>query len=256
MYHRITDLVRGLPFPTSNVTPERFRFQLAGLLRLGYKPWPLRQVIQYHVDGRSLPDKVFVVTFDDGYENNFLEARPILSELGIPATIFVCTGYLDQASPFPFEDWELPSFENAPMQSWRPLRSEQIATMLDERLIEIGTHTHTHQDFRNAPDRFRSDLMSSVELLQSRFGIASLLFAFPYGKTRRGFASPSLINEAKLTGVGCGLTSDNQLTNIGDDPFTWGRIGVTQADGPGSLRAKLDGRYERARAILRKAVGR
>src|SRR5579862_1440786 len=44
MYHRTTPVPAGLPRPTFNVTPDRLRLQLAGLLDRGYRPWPLRDV--------------------------------------------------------------------------------------------------------------------------------------------------------------------------------------------------------------------
>ena len=45
--------------------------------------------------GLPIPRKTFVVTFDDGYVNNLTQALPILTRLGVPATVFVATAYLD-----------------------------------------------------------------------------------------------------------------------------------------------------------------
>src|SRR5207253_4080040 len=68
-YHRVSPPAERAPVPTWNVTPQRFRAQLDGLLRRGYRPWPLRQVLENSREGRPIPRKTFVVTFDDGYEN-------------------------------------------------------------------------------------------------------------------------------------------------------------------------------------------
>src|SRR5260221_14728676 len=46
-YHRITPQTAGQPVPTWNATPRRFRAQLVGLLRRGYRAWPLRRVLEY-----------------------------------------------------------------------------------------------------------------------------------------------------------------------------------------------------------------
>ncbi|MCG8650532.1 MAG: polysaccharide deacetylase family protein, partial [Pirellulales bacterium] len=105
MYHRIAAPTPGLSFPTSNVTPRRFGAQLAGLLGLGFEAWPLRRLLEHHHNKQDVPRNIFVVTFDDGYENNFTAAWPILKELNVPATIFISTAYLDSPHPFPFEDW-------------------------------------------------------------------------------------------------------------------------------------------------------
>src|SRR5262249_43117596 len=88
MYHRVTPLPQAVSRPTWNVTPERLRRQLGGLLDRGYRPWPLRKALEESRAGRPLAPMAFVVTFDDGYENVYHYAWPILRELGIPATIF------------------------------------------------------------------------------------------------------------------------------------------------------------------------
>jgi hypothetical protein len=43
MYHRVADVLSGVPFPTWNVTPRRLHEQLSGLLEAGWEPWPLRR---------------------------------------------------------------------------------------------------------------------------------------------------------------------------------------------------------------------
>ena len=79
--------------------------QLSGLLKRGYRPLPLRELLACHRELRKVPPKTFAVTFDDGYENVYRNAFPILCEYRIPATIFLSTGYLDSRQAFPFDDW-------------------------------------------------------------------------------------------------------------------------------------------------------
>jgi len=105
MYHRVAEHVPGVSPPTLNVTPKQLRQQLAGLLARGFRCWPLTKLVMAHLESRSVPANVFAVTFDDGYENNYIHAWPILRELNIPGTIFVATKYLDTDRPFPFDDW-------------------------------------------------------------------------------------------------------------------------------------------------------
>ena len=81
LYHRIADEVAGVPAPTLNVTPEQFRAQLSGLLTRGFVAWPLTQLVAAQQAGQMIPSNVFAVTFDDGYENNYRNAWPILREL-------------------------------------------------------------------------------------------------------------------------------------------------------------------------------
>src|SRR6266436_5523792 len=91
MYHRITKQPRGMLSPTWNVTPKKFEEQLSGLLASGFRAIGLRDLLEAVRRGESIPHRRFVVTFDDGYENVYLVAWPILKKLQIPATIFLTT---------------------------------------------------------------------------------------------------------------------------------------------------------------------
>ncbi len=146
------------PAPTWNVTPARFRAQIQGLLARGYRPWPLRKVLAYHDAGQSIPPQTFVVTFDDGYENVYQQAFPVLREHDVPATVFLATAYLDSHGPFPFDDWPCAGAPGVPAETWRPLTTAQCEEMLASGLVELGSHTHVHADFRNRPEDFRRDL--------------------------------------------------------------------------------------------------
>lgn len=79
-YHRVTTHVPRVPAPLFNVTPRRFRDQLAGLLDRGFRFWPLAKVLQYHGDGHAVPERTVIVTFDDGFATTFSEAYPVLEE--------------------------------------------------------------------------------------------------------------------------------------------------------------------------------
>jgi len=89
-YHRIwkTD---SDPFAIA-VRPEYFREHLQ-VLSDGFRPIRMRELASALRDGR-LPERCVVVTFDDGYQDNLTEARPLLARFGIPATVFVVTGYV------------------------------------------------------------------------------------------------------------------------------------------------------------------
>jgi peptidoglycan/xylan/chitin deacetylase (PgdA/CDA1 family) len=59
-----------------------------------YELLPLDQLVSYISQGETLPEKAVVITFDDGYKDNYLYAYPILKKYRIPATIFLATGYI------------------------------------------------------------------------------------------------------------------------------------------------------------------
>lgn len=243
-YHRVAPWTRGIPAPLHNVTPKRFCQQLVGLLNRGLIPWSLNQVLNYRRLHRPIPENVFVVTFDDGFESVYTHAWPILKKLNIPATIFLNTAYLDQVEPFPFDLWGMEWEDKVPAAHYRPLTVSQCKAMQECMLIELGAHTHTHQDFRGRPDDFRADLRVNVELLREMFGIEHPSFAFPFGSPHLKFAGGDLERAAKQSGVTCALTTQSDLVNVSsDDPFRWGRMNVFAWDTANSLSAKLAGWY-------------
>jgi len=91
IYHRVLpapDILRPYE-PTIAV----FDWQMK-LLNQYFSPLPLREGVE-RLQAGDLPDRAVCVTFDDGYADNALCALPVLEKHGIPATIFVCTGFLD-----------------------------------------------------------------------------------------------------------------------------------------------------------------
>ncbi|MBC8350508.1 MAG: polysaccharide deacetylase family protein [Planctomycetes bacterium] len=238
MHHRVVPNQSNVSQPTWNVTPDRLREQLAGLIDRGYTPWPLRQVLSHAEAGQAIPRRVFVVTFDDGYTNNYQYAWPILRELGIPATIFLATGYIDSDKPFPFDDWDEKGKASVPASTWLPLTSAQCHEMYKDELIELGAHTHWHQDYTGFTDLFRQDSESCLCYLREALGIAEPTLSLPFGEHDQ-----QLLDVARDTGFRCGLTTQPKLAETASDPFGWGRLAVFNHDTPGTLAAKLAGWY-------------
>lgn len=230
-YHRVANHVGPDP-AMLNVSPARFRQQIAGLLQLGYKPVSLRSLVAAS-KRRELTNREFAIVFDDGYSDIFRHVFPVLRELNVRATVLFATAYLDSDQRFPFDDWSLDSAETS-----RPLSTNECRQMLDSGLVELGSHTHTHADFRDRPTEFRRDALRSLDVLREQFGVETPTFSFPYG-----FASSELIEAAKALGLVCALTADCQSIKQDDDPFRWGRFGATQLDTAWTLAAKLDGWY-------------
>jgi peptidoglycan/xylan/chitin deacetylase (PgdA/CDA1 family) len=186
---------------------------------------------------------VFVVTFDDGYANNYTQALPILADLKVPATVFLATAYIGSDQPFPSDDWSARGSSAVPVDSWQPLSLEQCRELQASGLIELGAHTHTHQDFRGRLDDFRNDLRQNHAFLQEHLGLATATFAFPYGTKRLGFSGPALARVVREARFACALTTEADLADIGDDPFDWGRFQVDQRDSAALIAGKLAGWY-------------
>ncbi len=91
MYHRVLEHADPLaPYtPTAQVF-DRHMETLAN----GFNVLPLSEAIE-RLTKRSLPPRAACITFDDGYRDNFTVAAPIMQRYGLPATVFVSTGFLD-----------------------------------------------------------------------------------------------------------------------------------------------------------------
>lgn len=255
-YHRITEKVltsrdSRVTQPSINVSPKQFRKQLLGLQRSGFQFRSLSDVLQASTqtvnqtaEAGSLPERVIAVTFDDIYDNVFHKAWPVLQELNIPATMFISTAFPDSPEPFPFDHWARQFYGDVPQSDWLPIQSRHLEQMLDSDLIEVGAHTHTHQDFRTRPADFAQDLNFGIQQLQERFSVERPPFAFPYGVPRLGFANQQLVEHVRNTDLTCGLTTGGHSNTFDSDPFGWGRFHVFEHDTAASLSAKLDGYYE------------
>lgn len=237
-YHRVAPEVPGAARLTWNVTPDVFRTQLEGLLKLGYEPWPLKRLLSALADGRELPPRTFIVTFDDGHANVHDYAWPILRELKIPATVFLATDYIDKEAPFPFDDYEDKGAPGVPADRWRPMTSAQVRAMMSDPLIEIGSHTHKHIDYRGDVAAFERDMAASIAYLRSQFGVERPSFAFPFGHKNE-----AMVDAIRRSGVSCALNSETLLVGGRADPFRLGRFGVDDFETSKTITLKLDGWY-------------
>ena len=102
IYHRVANV--GSDPQRLSVTPENFEKHMQYVAR-EFQPISLLGM----VDGLKrgvIHDRAIVVTFDDGYEDNYINARPILEKLNVPATIFVSSGYSSAKREFWLDELE------------------------------------------------------------------------------------------------------------------------------------------------------
>ena len=122
------------------------------------------------------------MTFDDAYRS-VRHALPVLDELGVPATVFVCTDYAREGGPL-----ELPPLDRLPAAhrhevatlAWDDLRD------LSERGVEIGAHTRTHPDLRTIADtELQREVAVARDEVESELRRPCRYFAYPYGQFDR-----------------------------------------------------------------------
>jgi peptidoglycan/xylan/chitin deacetylase (PgdA/CDA1 family) len=150
MYHHVTPN-DGLV----TVSPAMFRRQMAWLVRHGYRTIGCRDLERF-LAGESLPDKSVLLTFDDGYLDNYVYAHPILQDFGLQGVIFLITGLIGiegqprrhagmggnlPACPNHSEAWKLINADHADEVM---LRWSEVAEMQSAGTFEFHSHTHTH----------------------------------------------------------------------------------------------------------------
>lgn len=96
LYHRVGP--REDIWPSLSIKPQDFERQIRYLCK-AYQVLPLDKLVRY-VQRKTLPQKAVVITFDDGYKDNYTYAYPILKKYNVPATIFLTTGHIGHGEPF------------------------------------------------------------------------------------------------------------------------------------------------------------
>lgn len=80
------------------IKPESFRKHLIWL-KTHFTILPLSYIIERHQEHKGIPEAACAITFDDGYENLYSHAFPVLKEFGIPAAVFLTTDFIDKKEP-------------------------------------------------------------------------------------------------------------------------------------------------------------
>jgi peptidoglycan/xylan/chitin deacetylase (PgdA/CDA1 family) len=105
-YHRVLDIddaAFSFDLDLVSASSAQFRSQMEHVRRR-YHPMRFHDVLECIAQGRRLPKNAAIVTFDDGYDDNYRVAFPILRSLGVPATFFVSTGHIDSGRAYAY-DW-------------------------------------------------------------------------------------------------------------------------------------------------------
>jgi peptidoglycan/xylan/chitin deacetylase (PgdA/CDA1 family) len=147
--------------------PRMFRQQMDWLAETGTTVVPLEQI--QHSPG------AVALTFDDGFQNFYEHAFPVLREHGFPATVFVVTGFCGSTNSWPSQPAS-PPVPRLPLMGWSQLR--EIASSK----VNLGSHTCTHPHLPQvSASEVEEELRSSRASLEDRVGQPVASFAYPYG---------------------------------------------------------------------------
>jgi peptidoglycan/xylan/chitin deacetylase (PgdA/CDA1 family)/GT2 family glycosyltransferase len=209
------------------VAPDVFSGQLELIVESGMTALSVAEYVCLLEDRRPLPDHPVVITFDDGLADFQAYALPALRRAGLPATLFVTTGFLEG----------LPEGRGLARPSGPWL---DPAALVDVRAqgIEIGAHTHSHPQLDTLPvELARFEIVRSKEILENLLGAPVPSFAYPYG-----YHGPVVHRLARGAGFASACAVKNALSFSADDPFALARLTIRADTTLDQLTAWLDGR--------------
>jgi peptidoglycan/xylan/chitin deacetylase (PgdA/CDA1 family) len=168
-YHSIDDCRSVL-----STSPGTFRRQLQFLASQCFHNIRLSEVVQLLHDRLPLPPKRVCLTFDDGYQNVYSEAFPLLQEYGFTATVFLVARYCGRDNDWP---GNLEYLDRTQLLSWDHVKE------MSNFGIDFGAHTLTHPDLTCiAPRLAEQEIVQSKQEIEDKTGQPLTLFAYPYGR--------------------------------------------------------------------------
>jgi peptidoglycan/xylan/chitin deacetylase (PgdA/CDA1 family) len=183
--------------------PADFERQMRYLAGEGYTAVTLAALVDHMTAGKPLPPKPIVITFDDGYADNYTTALPILKKYGLRATVFVVTDFLGEG----------------PYMTWDEVKALRASGM------EIGSHTLHHRDLTTLPpDERARDLQLSKEGLEWRLEAPARFLAYPFGAYDA--ATEAAMKQA---GYKAAVSTVPGLNRPGDDVHALKRINIPRS---------------------------
>lgn len=228
-YHGVTARAERMEDdPTGlHIRAERFEAQLEHLRRR-YRVLSLGEYLAARREGRRLPPRSVVITFDDGYRNFYTMAAPRLRERGLPAALFLTVGKI-AAAPRAEGDWE-------PEDDVRYLSWPEVVELRDGG-VEIGSHTCTHPMLSQLPfEEAERELRDSLREVARHTGDEAPPFAYPFGDY-----TAELAERTRTLGYSCALTTDAGTNGEGEDLYKLRRVLVGDDDDEPAFAARVSG---------------
>jgi peptidoglycan/xylan/chitin deacetylase (PgdA/CDA1 family) len=233
MYHSISDAseVSKPAYFRISTSVNRFQEQIQWLFERGYQTINIDNIPSI-LSGRSeFPEKTIILTFDDGYEDFFTNAWPILGKFGYSATVYLPTSFIGHKRK---------AFNGRPCLVWNEILE------LYNHNISFGSHTSSHPklyalDCQGIRDELKYSRATIENFLQQPVNSFSYPFAFPQEDKHFVKQIKVLLGE---TGYRTAVTTIIGRIFNGDDSFCIKRLPINQNDDKDLFFAKLEGGYD------------
>lgn len=199
-YHRINSQTLESAVPT--MTPKEFENQMQFLKNHGFTSVSSEDVDKYYKGEKvKLPRKPVLITFDDGWRDNYENALPILKKYGMKATIFLVTGRIG----------------NSDYLTW------DMAKAMEKDGISFGGHTRHHINMKNHQlDEDYNEIKQSYDDITENLGMSPRTFCYPYGGADMNHNVQKLVKKA---GFDLAFASNNFGINMSNvNPYAVRRV--------------------------------
>lgn len=162
LYHHIVKQESEIQFDYMQTTEETFEKQIDGLKKLGYHFISYQDLIDYKEGRKAISKNSCVLTFDDGGEDIYTNAYPILQKENIPFTMFIITDLVGEDG----------------RANW-----EQLKEMQDSGLALIASHSTNHTEFNKLTvEETLQNVNESYKTIEENLGEQKVkIFTYPYG---------------------------------------------------------------------------
>lgn len=233
MYHSISDDPEIGISPYFRVcTPlSLFKEQMSWLRENGYSVIDLADAIRSLRSDGHLPSGKVVLTFDDGFQNFYTDAFPVLSRYGFTATVFLPTAYIGETAQ---------KFRGAECLTWKQVRE------LGNMGVHFGSHTVTHPQLRMVKiEELKTEVWQSKNTIEDKLSVPVKSFSYPFAfpETDRIFGQRlrAMLEDA---GYECGVSTNIGTASREDNRFFMKRLPVNSCDDLQFFKAKLEGSYD------------
>lgn len=229
MYHNV-----GLPpkkgkLRSLYVTPRMFKFQMWYLKAGGFSVVPLKNVLDF-VNGVNNREKLVAITFDDGFQDFYDNAFPVLQQYNYPSTVFIVTDMAGKENLWDYKETGIKK---------RLLGWDRIIEMKDNGVV-FGSHTKTHPFLsRLSEEELTEEIEGSKRGIEERLNLPVEFFCYPYGDYNAG-----VLDSVKKAGYFAAFTTKRGFVHQGDDPFELRRSFIRLNTHPLLFMYKLHSGYE------------
>jgi peptidoglycan/xylan/chitin deacetylase (PgdA/CDA1 family) len=204
MYHYI-----GFPPPDADkyrldltVTPDNFREQMQWLQAHDYHTISPSDLELAMMRGRKLPERSILLTFDDGYEDAYSDAYPVLKTFGLKGTFFVVTEWMDEGK--------------SGYLTWK--QAEEMAL----NGMSIQNHSRRHYDMRKRDGAWLVyEILGPIQTIEAHTGVRPQFFCYPGGQFDQ-----NVVDELRAAGVIAAFTTNDGTFNYTDNMLRLPRVRI------------------------------